>query len=224
MSLKAWGLPSLSQKITPPPRQSFQKWKAERRKGLQRSQTGKGDSSLGLRPSLLALGMLGCLGVKCSPDMLMARDFLELRCSGFPLDLLIQKCWSGAQQARICKLSRFWTHSIFEKHPWRIGTGHTEPSKVTSGSREKLTTGAIWHLLTGLFDFAMHPTPSCKYTLCARNGWMLVYSSGHPETTLPALLAFRLDSLHGPWARFCVISSWDLRHCFSQWLLLTTLN
>ena len=70
-------------------------------KGFREAKQGKEDRSSGLRPSLLAWE---CSDAWASSAVLVSSslgDFLELRCSGSPLDLLIQKCWSGAQQARI---------------------------------------------------------------------------------------------------------------------------
>jgi len=136
---KAWkgleaALPSVK-KITPPPRDKYFRGRnenpRERRKGLQRSQTGGRRQFLGAQALFAGLGMPGCLGVKCSLGIIIARGLLRtqmLRLPPRPTDSEMLE-WGSASQALASCPGFEHTASLRSTVRRRIGTGYIEPSR-----------------------------------------------------------------------------------------------
>lgn len=104
----------------------------ERRKGLQRSQTEERRQFLGAQALFAGLGMLGCLGVKCSLAIIIARGLLRtqmLRLPPRPTDSEMLEWGSASQDLASCPGFEH-TASLRSTARRRIGTGHTEPSRL----------------------------------------------------------------------------------------------
>lgn len=177
MSLKGrQGCPPLSQEDNnTTQRQIFQreKWKTPERggKGFREAKQGKGD--LGAQALFAGLGMLGCLGVKCSLGIIIARGLLRtqmLRLPPRPTDSEMLEWGSASQDLASCP--GFEHTASLRSTAWRrIGTGHTEPSRwPLVAEREAYHRRHLTFTNMIIWLIAMHPTPSCKYTLCASNG------------------------------------------------------
>lgn len=169
-------LPSVK-KITPPPRDKYFRGRnenpRERRKGLQRSQTGGRRQFLGAQALFAGLGMPGCLGVKCSLGIIIARGLLRtqmLRLPPRPTDSEMLE-WGSASQALASCPGFEHTASLRSTVQRRIGTGYIEPSRwPLVAEREAYHRRHLTFTNMIIWLIGMHPTLSCKYRLCASNG------------------------------------------------------